>query len=222
MGAGIECRAAAAVGAILPVNSWYEDSIAGVRLRLPFAVAQSKTPQQAQNLIMSGSGLSIPAEAVVTSALYGEKGVPYLLIWRFKSDVTPTLGDIARMAAMLSTNEGAGQGRADGLQDWQFDQSKLRGVATLTLPKAQLQARIMVQLVSDGAVYIAYYYVDKRDAHSFDRVIEGLTLTSAKILRPLTVVSKRRELWRDLAIAVSILLIIGGFTTWYKLRRRPS
>ncbi|MCX6106148.1 MAG: hypothetical protein NTY08_09990 [Proteobacteria bacterium] len=220
MGAGIECRADA--GAILPVNSLYEDSSAGVRLRLPFAVAKSKTPQQAQNLIMSGTGLSIPAEAVVTSALYSEQGVPYLLIWRFKSDVTPTLGDIARMAALLRTSEGAGQGRAGGLQDWQFDQSKLRGVATLTLPKAQLQARIMLQLVSDGAVFVAYYYVDKRDAQAFDRVIDGLTLTSAKILRPLAVGSKRRELWRDLAIALSILLIVGGFTTWYKLRRRPS
>ena len=220
MGAGVQYRTGVAAGAVVPVNSWYEDTSAGVRLRLPFALAKSKTPQQAQNLMMSNTGLSLPADAVVTSALYSEQGVPYLLIWRFKTDVTPALGDIARMAAMLRASEGPGQGRAEGLQDWQFDQTKLRGLATLTLPKARLQARLMVQLVSDGAVFIAYYYVDKRDAQAFDRVIEGLTLTSTKILRPLVVGSERRELWRDLAIALPILLIIGGFATWYKFRRR--
>ena len=222
VGAGVQYKTVFAAGAFVPVNSWYEDSSAGVRLRLPFAVAQTKTPQQAQNLIMSNTGLSLPAEAVVTSAVYSEKGVPYLLIWRFKSDVTPTLGDIARMAATLRTGEGPGQARAEGLKDWQFDQSKLRGLATFALPKAQLQARIMVQLVSDGAIFVGYYYADKRDAPVFDKMIEGLTLTTAKILRPLVVGSERRELWRDVAIALSILLIIGGFTTWYKLRRRLS
>ena len=219
-GAGGHGRSGVAAGAVTPANSWYDDGRAGVRLRLPFAVAKSKTPEQAQNLIMSHTGVSLPADVVVTSALYSDAGVPYLLIWRVRSDVTPTLGDIARMAAKLRAYEGPGGGRAEGLQDWHFDQTKLRGVASLTLPKVKLQARLMVQLVSDGAVFIAYYYADKRDALAFDKVTEGLTLTTAKILRPSLLGSERRDLWRDVAIVLPILLIIGGFITWYKLRQR--
>ncbi|MEN9834188.1 MAG: hypothetical protein RL011_381 [Pseudomonadota bacterium] len=190
---------------------WYEDRLAGVRFPLPFKVGRQKTTQQAQNLILSEAGVKLPANAKVTAALYAERDVPFLVVWKIDAKLAATLGDLAAMAAQVA--------ELRGLSDWQFNQHRLRGTAQLTFPSTGLGASMLVQLVENGAVVVGYYYRDLADAALFQSVTDGFELTTAKVLRP-----KPRNLsllFKDTDIYI-VLLIAGVLTMallWFLGRR---
>ncbi len=193
------------------VEQWHEDAGSGVRFPVPFKIGRQKTTQQAQNLILSEVGVKIPVNAKVTTALYSERDLPFILVWKIEAKLAATLGDLAAMAAQV--------GELHGLSNWQFNQNRLRGTATVTFPSSSLGASLLVQLVDDGAVVLGYYYRDLTDAAQFASVAEGFTLTTAKVLRP-----KPRTLgllFKDTDIYI-ILAIAGAFTMaalWFLGRR---
>ncbi|MBM4252681.1 MAG: hypothetical protein FJ146_11970 [Deltaproteobacteria bacterium] len=203
---------AATVTAMASDQSWHEDQTAGVKFPLPFKIGREKTTQQAHNLILAEAGVKLPANATVTSALYGERDVPFVLVWKIETKLAATLGDLAAMAAQV--------GELRGLNDWQFNQYRLRGTATATFPATGLGASMLVQLVEGGAVVVGYYYRDLADAALFQAIADGFELTSAKVLRP-----KPRTLsllFQDKDIYI-ILLIAGAVTVsllWFLGRRQ--
>lgn len=219
-GAGVWSQAVladdASVSSIAPatgaMTNWYEDQAAGVRFPLPFKIGREKTTQQAHNLILAEAGVKLPANATVTTALYGERDVPFILVWKIETKLAATLGDLASMAAQV--------GELRGLSDWQFNQYRLRGTATASFPATGLGASILVQLVEGGAVVVGYYYRDLADAALFQPIADGFELTSAKVLRP-----KPRTLsllFKDTDIYI-VLVIAGALTVsllWFLGRRQ--